>query len=178
MKAIELESERLFFRPLSQKHISLTYVNWLNDIEVNKYLESGGNYTIELLADFLKEQEQKDILFWAIHLKDSNKHIGNIKIDPINFELNSGEYGILMGDKSNWGKGYAKEASLAIINYCFNEVKLSRVTLGVIEENINAVMLYKKIGFVIDEVKTNVGIYNYKLSNSLRMSLHVKNYKQ
>ena len=177
MKAIELESERLFFRPLSQKHISLTYVNWLNDVEVNKYLESGGNYTIQLLADFLKEQEQKDILFWAIHLKDSNKHIGNIKIDPINFELNSGEYGILMGDKTNWGKGYAKEASLAIINYCFNEVKLSRVTLGVIEDNINAVMLYKKIGFTIDEVKTNVGIYNYKLSNSLRMSLHVKNYK-
>ena len=178
MKAIELESERLFFRPLSQKHISLTYVNWLNDVEVNKYLESGGNYTIQLLADFLKEQEQKDILFWAIHLKDSNKHIGNIKIDPINFELNSGEYGILMGDKTNWGKGFAKEASLAIINYCFNEVKLSRITLGVIEDNINAVMFYKKIGFTIDEVKTNVGIYNYKLSNSLRMSLHVKNYKQ
>jgi [ribosomal protein S5]-alanine N-acetyltransferase len=178
MKAIELESERLFFRPLSQKHISLTYVNWLNDVEVNKYLESGGNYTIQLLADFLKEQEQKDILFWGIHLKDSNKHIGNIKIDPIDFELNSGEYGILMGDKTNWGKGYAKEASLAIINYCFNEVKLSRVTLGVIEDNINAVMLYKKIGFAIDEVKANVGIYNYKLSNSLRMSLHVKNYKQ
>jgi [ribosomal protein S5]-alanine N-acetyltransferase len=176
MKAIELESERLFFRPLSQKHISLTYVNWLNDVEVNKYLESGGNYTIQLLADFLKEQEQKDILFWAIHLKDSNKHIGNIKIDPINFELNSGEYGILMGDKTNWGKGFAKEASLAIINYCFNEVKLSRITLGVIEDNINAVMFYKKIGFTIDEVKTNVGIYNYKLSNSLRMSLHVKNY--
>jgi len=178
MKAVELESERLFLKPLSQKHLSLAYVNWLNDIEVNTYLESGGNYTLQLLADFLKEQEQKDILFWAIHLKDSNKHIGNIKIDPINFELNSGEYGILMGDKTNWGKGYAKEASLAIINYCFNEVKLSRVTLGVIEENINAVILYKKIGFAIDEVKTNVGIYNYKLSNSLRMSLHVKNYKQ
>ena len=82
MKAIELESERLFYEPLSQKHLSFAYVNWLNDVEVNTYLESGGNYTIQLLSDFLKEQEQKDILFWAIHLKDSNKHIGNIKIDP------------------------------------------------------------------------------------------------
>ena len=73
--------------------------------------------------------------------------------------------------------GYSKEASLAIINYCFKEVKLSRITLGVIEDNINAVMLYKKIGFVIDKVKMNVGIYNNKLSNSLRMSLHVKDFK-
>lgn len=176
MKAIELESERLFFRPLSLKHLSLAYVNWLNDLDVNKYLESRGNFTIKLLEDFLIEQEQKDILFWAIHLKDSNKHIGNIKIDPINYEDNSGEYGILMGDKTNWGMGYSKEASLAIINYCFKEVKLSRITLGVIEDNINAVMLYKKIGFVIDKVKTNVGIYNNKLSNSLRMSLNVKDF--
>ena len=92
-------------------------------------------------------------------------------------KINSGEYGILMGDKTNWGMGYSKEASLAIINYCFEEVKLSRITLGVIEDNINAVMLYKKIGFVIDKVKMNVGIYNNKLSNSLRMSLHVKDFK-
>ena len=155
----------------------MNYLNWLNDLDVNKYLESGGNYTIQLLADFLIEQEQKDILFWAIHLKDSYKHIGNIKIDPINYEDNSGEYGILMEIKTNWGMGYSKEASLAIINYCFKEVKLSRITLGVIEDNINAVMLYKKIGFVIDKVKMNVGIYNNKLSNSLRMSLHVKDFK-
>ena len=51
MKAVELESERLFFRPLSQKHLSLTYVNWLNDIDVNTYLESGGDYTLQLLSD-------------------------------------------------------------------------------------------------------------------------------
>ncbi|MDB9782623.1 GNAT family N-acetyltransferase [Winogradskyella sp.] len=177
MKAVELESERLFLMPLSQKHLSLAYVNWLNDIEVNTYLESGGNYTLQLLADFLKEQEQKGILFWAIHLKDSNKHIGNIKIDPINYERNSGEYGILMGDKTNWGKGFANEASNRIIKYCFEELKLTEITLGVIENNIKAVSLYKKMGFVITEQKEKVGIYNNKLSNSLRMSIDVRNFK-
>jgi len=63
MKAVELESERLFFRPLSQKHLSLAYVNWLNDIEVNTYLESGGNYTLQLLADFLKDKNKKIFYF-------------------------------------------------------------------------------------------------------------------
>ena len=177
MKAVELESERLFLKPLSQKHLSLAYVNWLNDIEVNTYLESGGNYTLQLLADFLKEQEQKDILFWAIHLKNSNKHIGNIKIGPINYEQSSGEFGILMGDKENWGKGFANEASNRIIKYCFEQLKLTKITLGVIENNIKAVSLYHKIGFITTEKNENVGVYNNKLSNSLRMSLDVRNFK-
>jgi RimJ/RimL family protein N-acetyltransferase len=177
MKNIDLESERLIYKRVSVEHVTEDYVNWINDSEVNMYLETRGNYTLDLLKLYVEEQYSKEIFFWAIHLKDSKKHIGNIKIDPINSKANSGEYGILMGDKINWGKGYAKEASLAIIKYCFESLKLSKITLGVIEDNINAVMLYKKIGFIIDEVKTDVGTYNNKISNALRMSLHAKNFK-
>ncbi len=173
MLNIDLESERLTFERVSAKHISKEYVNWINDADINMYLETKGNYTLDLLKSYVDEQYKNEIYFWAIHLKDSKKHIGNIKIDPIHVETNSGEYGILMGDKENWGKGYAKEASFAIINYCFEELKLSKITLGVIEDNINAVALYKKMGFTIDEVKTNVGTYNNKMSNALRMSFHV-----
>ena len=173
MVNIDLESERLIYKRVSAEHVSSEYVNWINDSEVNMYLETRGNYTLDLLKAYVEEQFNKEIYFWAIHLKDSKKHIGNIKIDPIDKDANSGEYGILMGDKTNWGKGYAKEASFRIIKYCFEELKLSKITLGVIEDNINAVMLYKKMGFAIDEVKTEVGTYNNKTSNALRMSLHV-----
>lgn len=173
MKNIDLESERLIFIRLSEQHISTTYLNWLNDSEVYKYLETGGSYTMDMLKAYVNEQYKKEIYFWGIHLKDSNKHIGNIKIDPINLETNSGEYGILMGDRSNWGKGYAKEASLAVIKYCFDEVKLDKITLGVVEDNINAVFLYKKIGFKVDTIIDGTKPYNNKISNSLRMSLHV-----
>jgi ribosomal-protein-alanine N-acetyltransferase len=173
LRNIDLESERLVFKRLSKEHISTTYVNWLNDPEVYKYLETGGNYTLEMLKSYIEEQYAKEIYFWAIHLKDSNKHIGNIKIDPINLEANSGEYGILMGDRSNWGKGYAKEASLRVLEYCFSELKLNKITLGVVEDNSNAVFLYKKIGFKIDTLIKGTKSYNNKISNALRMSLHV-----
>lgn len=177
MKIIDLETERLALKRLSAKHISIDYVNWLNDSEVNMYLETRGNYTLELLKSYVEEQYKNEIYFWAIHLKDSNKHIGNIKIDPINYERNSGEYGILMGDKENWGKGFANEASNRIIKYCFEQLKLTEITLGVIENNRKAVSLYKKIGFVTTEKNEKVGFYNNKLSNSLRMSLDVRNFK-
>lgn len=174
---INLESERLIYKRLSLEHLSLDYLGWLNDSKVNVYLESRGNYTMDMLKAYIENQYKAEVYFWGIHLKDSNKHIGNIKIDPINKETNSGEYGILMGDVSNWGKGYAKEASIRIIDYCFNELELSKVTLGVVADNIAAVKLYEKIGFVTDEVKVDVGIYNGNISNALRMSLDVKNFK-
>jgi len=177
MLRIDLTSKRLLLKRLSVDHVSTEYLSWLNDPEVNGYLEIKGKQTLAMLTSYIEQQYNNEVYFWAIHLKDSNKHIGNIKIDPINFEHKSGEYGILMGDRPNWGKGYAKEASLRIIKYCFEELKLSKITLGVIQDNINAVKLYEKIGFTIDEVKIDAGIYNHKLSNSLRMSLHAKNFK-
>lgn len=177
MRNIDLESERLRFTRLSNRHISTDYVNWLNDPEVNMYLETRGNYTLDMLKSYIEEQYKNEIYFWAIHLKDSNKHIGNIKIDPINKETNAGEYGILIGDKTSWGKGYAKEASIRILKYCFEDLKLATITLGVIENNVNAVSLYKNIGFEINEIKNKVGTYNNTVSNALRMSLHVENFK-
>lgn len=172
MKNIDIESERLTYKRVSSEHISEDYVSWINDSEVNRYLETRGNYTLDLLKAYIEQQYNKATFFWAIHLKDSNKHIGNIKIDPINFETKSGEYGILIGDKSNWGKGYASEATIRIIDYCFDELKLIKITLGVIEDNVSAVNLYKKLGFKIDEVIQGTKEYNNKISNSLRMSIH------
>jgi len=169
MKAVKLESERLVFLPLSLKHLSQEYLDWLNDFEVNRYLESRQGYNKKLLENFLKEQERKDILFWAIHTKEKNKHIGNIKIDPINLESNSGEYGILIGDKSSWGKGYAKEATSKIIQYCFDTLKLSKITLGVVSENNRAIKLYENLGFKRERIVKKFGVYDGKECDSIRM---------
>ena len=139
-----LETKRLILKPLNTHFLSLEYVHWMNDEKVNRYLESGGDYTIEKLTAYLKEVEDNPKYFWAIELKSSGKHIGNIKIDPIDLEHGSGEYGIMIGDINQWGKGYAKEASLRIIDHCFNELHLSKITLGVIDQNIEAFKLYKK----------------------------------
>lgn len=171
MRAEILESERLLFERIFLGHLSQDYVNWMNDSEVFLYMESGGNYTKEMLQSYIEEQESKDILFWAIKIKATGKHIGNIKIDPVNPESNSGEYGILIGDKTEWGKGYAKEASLRIIAYCFEKLSFSQITLGVIEDNIKALELYKKMGFEIKTKLLNYGIYNNKVCNVIRMVL-------
>lgn len=176
MKAPILYSERLMLEPLSIKHLSQDYLNWLNDPETTKYLEIEEGYTLSSLAKYLKGVEEKKILFWAIIINKTNKHIGNIKIDPINAKYALCEYGILIGDKKEWGKGFAKEASLKVIDYCFNTLNLRKMTLGVVEKNINAVELYKKIGFVIEGIYVNHIFHNHEYLNTLRMAKFNENY--
>ena len=175
-RAIELQTDRLILKPLSLFHVSEEYANWLNDPEVYKYLDTGGNYTLELLKEFLAEVEKKSIYIWGIHLKENMKHIGNIKIDPIYERNNIGEYGILMGDREEWKKGYGKEASICVIDFCFKILSLRKITLGVIEDNRNAVHMYLNLGFSQEGLFMQHGIYNGKYCNCVRMALFNPNF--
>jgi ribosomal-protein-alanine N-acetyltransferase len=174
--APSLESSRLVYIPVCLKHLSERYLSWMNDSEVTRYLESGGNYNEKMLRNFIEAAIEKKIFFWAIHIKSNNKHIGNIKIDPINKRHGLGEYGILLGDKSEWGKGYAREASETIINFCFNDLNLRKMTLGVVEINIAAVKLYQSLGFSTEGTYKEHGLYDGKYRNMLRMALFNSGY--
>ena len=170
--APNLESSRLSYRALSLEHCSNKYVSWLNNPAVYKYLETGGNYTLETLKNYLSSVEgNPEMLFWAIHLKSNDEHIGNIKIDPINKRHGLGEYGILMGETTEWGKGYAKEASVSILDYCFDILNLRKITLGVVEKNTSAVSLYKSLGFEIEGVYKKHGLYGNEYLDVFRMAL-------
>jgi len=176
MNAPILESERLILKPLGLSFLSQEYVNWMNDSDVNEFLSSGGDYSFDKLKVFLIEVEKKDILFWAITTKNESKHIGNIKIDPVETKYGICEYGIMMGDKTQWGKGFAKEASKLVIDFCFKNLNLRKMTLGFIEDNKRAIKLYDSLNFIIEgRFKDHIN-HNGKFVNVIRMALFNKNY--
>lgn len=167
-----LNSDRLVLNPLDLTHFTSEYLAWMNNPEVYRYLETGGDYKIEDLRKYLESVEANPfILFWAIHLKENGKHIGNIKIDPVNKRHGLGEYGIMMGDSDEWGKGYAKEASEIVIDHCFRELRIRKITLGVVEDNSAALNLYRKLGFSTEGVYKDHGYYDGKLCNLIRMAI-------
>lgn len=170
MRAPVLKSDRLIFKPLSTNHLSQDYADWLNDPEVYAYLDTRGNYTIKKLKDFLLSIEEKEILFWGIHLKYNHLHIGNIKIDPINYTHRFAEYGIMVGNKSEWGKGFAEEATRRILDYCFNVMNLHKINLGVVEENKAAFRLYTKLNFVQEGRYVKHVKYDGKYHDIIRMA--------
>jgi ribosomal-protein-alanine N-acetyltransferase len=142
------DTNRLKLVPMDMEFACQYYVNWMNDPVVFEHLVSGGDYTLSKIKDYIKYSQENNIKIWAIIIKEGDKHIGNIKIDPI--ENNSGEYGIMIGDRISWGKGFAKEASIKILEICFNLLNLRQVTLGVEKENIRAFKMYKSLGFSAD----------------------------
>ncbi len=171
-----LHTSRLILEPIGIDHATENYVSWLNDPEVYAYLDTNGGYTLENLRSYINDTIVNKTLFWAIIIKDLNKHIGNIKIDPINTRHNYAEYGIMLGDKTEWGKGYAKEASLAVIKHCFEKIKIRKINLGVVEDNTDAVNLYKNIGFKIEGKLIKHGYYLGKYTNILRMAMFNPSY--
>ena len=87
----------------------------MQDDQVVHYMDTGGaDYTLQMLEDYLKNIENNKIFSWAIILKNTNQHIGNIKLDPINYRHLYGEYGIMI-EITTWERH--KRVSIAVINF-------------------------------------------------------------
>lgn len=80
-------------------------------------------------------------------------------------------YGIEIGNKNDWGKGYGTDATKTILNYAFQKLKLHRVELNVYEYNTRAIRLYKKLGFKIEGTRRDRCFYKGKFYNEISMSM-------
>lgn len=137
-------------RKLTQHDINSTYCAWLNDPDTNRYLESRFiNWNIEMLENYFHEKEKSEIML-AIIDKNTEIHIGNIKISSIDLIHKRAELGILIGNKDYWGKGVATEAIKLVTNYCFSTLKLHKVTAGAYAENKASIKAFLNNDFIIE----------------------------
>ena len=129
---IRINGDRIYLRKVELNDVNQVYVSWLNDPEVNKYLETRFDVqTMESVHNYVEKMAvNKDELFFAICLIENDKHIGNIKLGPINSEHKFAEISLLIGDKNEWGKGIATEAIYTLTNYSFDILKLHKLTIA------------------------------------------------
>ena len=152
-----LDGERIYLRPMTEADATPLYASWLNDPEVNKYLATK-SATVEELREYVADKNAKDdALLLGIFLKDGDRHVGTSKLEPL--EKEKATIGVLIGEKSEWGKGYAGEAMRLLIDYCFKDLGLVEVTLGVLAQNEAAIKAYEKLGF--KETGRQVGAVHY-----------------
>lgn len=70
--------------------------------------------------------------------------------------------------KSEWGKGLASEAALAMKNYAFNELGLTRLISIIEKANIGSIRVAEKTGLTLEkemlyDARIEVGIYAINL---------------
>lgn len=151
----KIESRKIYLRELKPGGVTQKYASWLNDPQVNKYLETK-KATIEGLRVYVKEKmKDPKVIFLGIFDKKNKGHIGNIKLEPVDFINKSAELGILIGDKSYWGRGYAIEAIDLLCDWAFEKLGLKYLTLGVYASHTSAIKAYEKAGFKIVSKKAN-----------------------
>ena len=146
---LKLESAKICLRPLTAADAREEYCGWLNDPAVNQYLEVRfQKHDLPSLKEYIEKMNaDPDSVNFAIVRKDTGKHIGNIKLGPINRHHLFGEIGLMIGDKSSWGQGIATEAIKLITEYGFKVLKLHKITAGVYAPNIGSVKAFLKAGF-------------------------------
>lgn len=139
----------IFLRPIQSSDALGPYLNWLNDPEVNQYLESRFvSWTTEMLSSYIANLvNNKNELLFAICTMEGEKHIGNIKLGPIDWNHRFADIGIIIGDKSEWGKGRGSEAIRTICRYGFDELELNKITAGCYGDNLSSVKAFSRVGF-------------------------------
>ena len=116
MKRINIDYRKIVLRQLEVQDVSQAYVKWLNDPEVNKFLE------IRYLTPILKQDVIKFVemcnkinrYHWGIIY--DRKHVGNIScsiVDKMNKYVNISN---LIGEKKYWNSERRRRKNTGILS--------------------------------------------------------------
>lgn len=144
-----LQGDKIYLRPLTVADVTEVYAGWLNDPEINQFLETRfSQHTLQSQREYVQKiSKDPAYAFFAIVRKDTGAHVGNIKLGPIDPHHHVGSIGLMIGDRSSWGKGFATEAIQLLTQHSFEVLKVHKLTAGAYENNPASIKVFLKLGF-------------------------------
>lgn len=155
-----IQGPRVHLRKLTISDATENYVGWLNNPMINRYLESRFNEAnLESVQTYINtcNSTQGTHLFGIY--ESEKRHIGNIKIGPINAHHGFGDIGILIGEPDSQGKGYATEAIQLLCDFAFNQLSLHKATASMYVPNVGSYKAFLKAGFVQEGLLRGHALY-------------------
>ena len=158
--------KKIILRKLNLKNdISKKYQSWMNDFEVHKYTEQKYiKHSLANIRKFVREKNNsKNEFLYGIFLKkdNSNIHIGNIKIGPVNPIHKNAELSYFIGEKKLWGKGYASLAIIEAVKIA-KKMGIKKLKAGCYEKNIGSRKLLEKNKFKLEGILKSEYIFMNK----------------
>jgi RimJ/RimL family protein N-acetyltransferase len=144
MLSYPLTTERLLIRPFDPDDWRVVYT-YLSDPLVTKW-QPGGPLTAAQVQALVEEhaREGGDRSVYAVVRRAEGDLVGHIVFRPWQ-EPRTCEMG-WMFHTAHQGKGYATEASLALIQYGFETLKLHRIIASCQPENVASRRVMEKVG--------------------------------
>lgn len=147
---IKIIGKKFYLKTLHTEDVNQRYVDWLNNGEVNKFLEvRHSKSTIESTKSFVRNFDNRVNYLFGIYDKFSDSHIGNSAL-YLDTNHNTANFGFLIGEKEYWGKKASLESCFMLFIFCFDHIKVRKVWGGVYSNNIGSLFNYKQLNFVED----------------------------
>ncbi len=144
----EFETQRLRLISYSARFAQDSF-GLYNDEDVMKWAGPDTHKSIDDTLLFIKSVTEASfegkMLFWAVQLKDTNKVIGDISLQP-DAKHKFASAGTFLS-KEYWKQGIMSEAMQPILWFAFNKLELNRIEAQIYSEHIASIKLYTKLGF-------------------------------
>src|SRR5512143_2465362 len=172
--------ERVRFRGVERTDIP-KFVEWLNDPEVMQGILV--HYPISQADEegwfdrMLTRPTDERVM--GIEIKEPSpdgsgeswKLVGSCAFDHIDWRVHAAEFGIIIGDKSYWNKGYGTDAVRLLVQHGFDTLNLNRIFLHVFDTNPRAIRAYEKAGFTVEVRERHAEFKNGRYIDVLLMSI-------
>jgi len=138
----QIKTKRLVLKKPSKKINKKLIVSQIGDWEVAKWLSGVPYpYTEQKAEEWLNNINDDDLLFSIFR---NNSLIGGVGLSLE--EDNDWDLGFWIG-RRHWGKGYATEAAMALIQYAQKEFNFKQINACHIEGNTGSSNVLMKLGF-------------------------------
>lgn len=141
-----IQGESVILRPVERTDLE-RLVTWRNEPSISKHFFNV--FPLSLAGQeswFENLLKRKDKKLFIIDIKEQVP-VGTVGLDTIDFKNQSAEFGSLLIQPSQQGKGFAKDATMALLRFAFDDLNLNRIYLQVFDWNEPAIKLYLGCGF-------------------------------
>jgi len=162
----------VYLRPLEPDDLETTH-RWGRDAEYARLIGEPPRSLTQRkrrFDDLLAEHGRSLYLFAICRLQD-DALIGRLDLFDVDRLNGSAAFGLGIGDRELWGKGYGTDAVCAVVDFAFGELRLERVWLGTDAENGRAHRAYEKAGFKVEARLRRAFVDRGRLVDEIRMSL-------
>jgi len=152
--ALPIFTERLVLRPYEADDLEQLHAVLYSDVESMRLL--GGPRDVAgtrfALERSMTQQEITGFSFWPVIERESGLLVGEAGLFPLSPDGPDVALGYAFGARW-WGRGYATEASRAVIGEAFGPLGLDRLVAITREANLGSRHVLEKLGFRMEGVR-------------------------
>lgn len=166
-KPISLESVAL--REVRESDLQVLF-KWLNDYELRI---SSTTYRPVSWPEHTKwvmnRLENGSETFFVISLEE--RPIGVINLSSHDSQNRSADFSIRIGESTDQGRGLGTQAIKLLIDFCWKDINLHRLSLAVFSDNSRAIKSYAKTGFEYEGELREAAFINGSWRNLIIMAI-------